>query len=110
MSERSWKRTEREIAAILGGHRVPVTGRARGDVPDVAHRWLSIEVKSRRALPAWLLEAVAQARAAATEYQLPVAILHQEGSRHGLDLVVMRLSDFEDWFGGIDHGKEANTD
>jgi len=110
MSERAWKRTEREIAGILGGKRVPVSGRARGDAPDIRHPWLSIEVKSRKTLPAWIKDAVSQARAAATEHQLPVAILHQEGGRHGLDLVVMRLKDFRDWFGEIEHGKEANTD
>jgi hypothetical protein len=108
MSERSWKRCEREIATILGGRRVPVTGRARGDVPDIRHRWLSIEVKSRKYLPAWLKDAIAQARAAATEHQLPVAILHEQGARHGSDLVVMRLSDFTDWFGGAEHGQEGN--
>ncbi len=100
MSERAWKRTEREIAGVLGGKRVPITGRSRGDVPDVAHFWLSVEVKSRRTLPAWLLDAVSQARAAAAEHQLPVAILHEQGARHNSDLVVMRLSDFREWFGG----------
>jgi len=87
---------------------VPITGRARGDVPDVAHRWLSVEVKSRKTLPAWLLGAMSQARAAATEHQLPVAVLHQEGARHGSDLVVMRLSDFEDWFGAAGAGQNDN--
>lgn len=99
MSEKGWKRVEREIASILHGERVPVTGRARGDVPDIRHRWLSIEAKSRRTLPAWLLKAVAQARAAATEHHLPVAILHEQGDRHSNDLVVMQLRDFQDWFG-----------
>ena len=108
MSERAWKRCEREVAGILGGCRVPVTGRARGDVPDIRHRWLSVEVKGRRSLPAWLLKAVAQARAAATPHQLPIAVLHQEGARHGSDLVVMRLSDFEDWFGRAGAGQNHN--
>lgn len=103
MSERAWKRTEREIASILHGQRVPITGRQRGDVPDIRHRWLSIEVKTRRTLPAWLKHAVLQARAAATPHQLPVAILHQEGTRHGEDLVVTTLRDFQDWFGEVNH-------
>ncbi len=101
MTERAWKRTEREIAGILGGRRVPVTGRARGDVPDVAHRWLSVEIKSRKLIPAWLKEAVSQARAAATPHQLPVAILHQRGLRHSEDLVVLRLADWVEWFGNM---------
>lgn len=30
---RAWKRDESEIARLLGGERVPVTGRQRADVP-----------------------------------------------------------------------------
>ncbi len=30
----AWERTERRIAALLGGTRVPVTGRQRGNAPD----------------------------------------------------------------------------
>jgi len=108
MSERSWKRCEREIASLLGGKRVPITGRSRGDVPDIRHPWLSVEVKSRKSLPAWLKDAVSQARAAATEYQLPVAILHQAVARHANDLVVMTLRDFEDWFGGTRADQNGN--
>jgi hypothetical protein len=55
-----WKRTERKIAAQLGGRRVPVTGRARGDAPDVAHDWLAIEVKHKARLPDWLHDAMAR--------------------------------------------------
>ncbi len=43
MSRATWKRIERSIAGIIGGERVPITGRARGDTPDVRHdlayRW-----------------------------------------------------------------------
>ena len=41
-------------AESLGGHCIPVTGRQRGDtLNNIKHEALSIEVKSRRALPAW---------------------------------------------------------
>lgn len=63
---KSWKTCERRIAAELGGSRIPVSGRDRGDAPDVDHPSLSIEVKSRKKLPAWLLDAIAQAEAAAS--------------------------------------------
>ena len=102
MADKLWKATERKVARIFGGERVPVTGRSRGDVPDIRHRWLSVEVKTRRALPLWLRDALAQARAAATPQQLAVVILHQRGLRHGEDLVVLRLADWVEWFGG-DH-------
>jgi hypothetical protein len=49
---KSWKVCERRIAVELGGCRVPVSGRARGDNPDIEHPTLSIEVKSRKRLPA----------------------------------------------------------
>lgn len=32
MTEKSWKATERAIASKLGGKRVPVSGRGRGDM------------------------------------------------------------------------------
>lgn len=94
MSRATWKRTERDIAARFGGKRVPVSGRARGDAPDIAHPTLSIEVKHRASLPAWLHDAMAQAAASATPGQTPVAILHEHGARHDGDLCIVRLVDF----------------
>jgi hypothetical protein len=92
----SWKRTERAIASRLGGRRVPVTGRARGDAPDVEHPTLAVEVKHRKELPAWLKEAMAQAEAAARDGKIGVVVLHEAGSRHEQDLVVLRLGDLEE--------------
>jgi hypothetical protein len=97
----TWKAVERQIARRLGGQRVPITGRARGSAPDIAHPWLSVEVKSRRKLPQWLLDALDQARAAANDQQLPIAILHKNGQRFSDAIVMMRLADFEDWFGEV---------
>jgi hypothetical protein len=91
---KDWKTCERRIAQLLGGQRVPVSGRTRGDVPDVAHHRLSIEVKSCKTLPAWLLNALAQARAATKDGRVPVAVLHQDGQQYRDALVVMRLADF----------------
>jgi hypothetical protein len=105
MSDQRWKATERRIAVLLGGRRVPVSGRARGDQPDVTHPWLSIECKDRATLPAWLLEALRQAEAAALGTQLPIAVLHQAGARHDQALVVLRLADFVAWFS--DDGQSA---
>lgn len=99
MADKLWKQTERAVASRLGGRRVPITGRQRGDAPDVAHPWLAIEVKCRQSFPAWLHEALAQARAAARPGQVPVAVLHEAGARHAEDIVCLRLADFEEWFG-----------
>jgi hypothetical protein len=93
MSRNTWKNTERAIAARLGGQRVPVSGRARGDAPDVAHPRLSLEVKHRRHLPDWLHQAMAQADACAGPGQIPVAILHEHGARHDADICIVALRD-----------------
>jgi hypothetical protein len=103
MADKTWKAVERQIARRLGGQRVPITGRARGSAPDVDHPWLSIEVKHRKRLPQWLLDALDQARAAANDQQLPIAVLHENGRRFSDAIVVMRLADFEDWFGKLEH-------
>jgi hypothetical protein len=95
MSRNTWKNTERMIAARLGGQRVPVSGRARGDAPDIAHPLLSLEVKHRKRLPDWLHQAMAQAVACADPDHIPVAILHEYGSRHAADLCVVTLADLE---------------
>jgi hypothetical protein len=90
----SWKRTERAIASRLGGRRVPVTG--RGAAPDVEHPTLAVEVKHRKELPRWLKHAMAQAEAAARDGKIGVVVLHEAGSRHEQDLVVLRLGDLEE--------------
>ncbi len=101
MADKTWKACERAIAAKLGGERVPVTGRARGDAPDVATTWASVEVKHRKRLPLWLTEALEQAAASAGDDQLPLVILHQHGCRYDDSIVVMRLSDFVEWHGAV---------
>jgi hypothetical protein len=91
---KDWKACERKVAALLGGMRVPVSGRGRGHSPDILHERLSIEVKSRRKLPAWLMEAMKQAEDCAQDGQLPLIVLHQDGQRYQDALMVMRLKDF----------------
>jgi len=88
-----WKRTERQVAAMLNGRRVPVTGRTRGDVPDIEHDRFSIEVKERQALPAWLNAAMAQAEAAVIGNRLPLVVLHERGQRYRNCYAVLRLAD-----------------
>jgi hypothetical protein len=95
----TWKHAERQIAKRLGGRRVPVSGRA--GQPDIAHPWLSIEVKYRRRLPQWLVKAMEQAERSATPGQLAIAVLHEAGTRYGQSLVLLRLGDFEEWFGAV---------
>jgi len=97
MSRATWKRTERSIAGLIGGERVPVSGRKRGDQPDVRHDWLAVEVKHRQSIPAWLTTALTQAHATVRGEQVPVAIIHRHGARHREDIVCR--ADFTARFG-----------
>ncbi len=98
MGEKLWKRTERRIARLLEGERTNKYGE-RG--PDVSTPFYSIEVKSRKELPTWIKDALQTARGHASEKQLGILVLHEEGSR--VDLVVMAMPDFRDWFGAVRH-------
>lgn len=89
----TWKAVERRIAARLGGERVPVTDKRSN--ADVVSDTLAVEVKHRKTLPKWLHKAMKQATDAATDEQLPIAVLHQLGQNSDNDFVVMRLADFE---------------
>ena len=91
---KDWKACERRVAELLGGKRVPVSGRTRGDCPDVEHPTLSIECKSRRKLPAWIEDAMKQAEASAQDGRFPVVVLHQDRAPYAESLVVLRLEDF----------------
>jgi hypothetical protein len=93
---------ERAIAKRLGGQRV---GHLGGE--DVALPWLSLEVKEREKFPVWLIDAMGQAWGHAKAGQLPAVVLHTLGTRHDNDMVVMRLADFEEWFGG-DHARTTD--
>ena len=91
---RDWKQAERRIAAILGGRRIPVSGRGRGDNPDIEHPALSVEVKARASFPAWLEDALRQAELSATDGKTPAVVLHQDRRKYPDALVVLRLSEF----------------
>jgi hypothetical protein len=91
---RAFKGVERAIAKRLNGDRIGQYGGA-----DVQTDWFTVEVKSRKTLPQWIRDAIAQSKRNAGISQLPIVILHQVGQRHDADLVVMALADFENWFG-----------
>lgn len=90
-SAMTWKNTERKIARLLNGRRIPVSGRA--GQPDIDHPFLAIEVKSRKQLPRWLLDAIHQAVRSA-HGRTPVVVLHEWRRPHNDDIVLLRLSDF----------------
>lgn len=96
---------ERAAAKFLGGVRTGNTGRAAADV--TVGDWAVVEVKARRALPAWLKHAVAQVEseaARAVSPRLAFVQIHELGGRVVDDLVVMRAGEFRAWFGDW-HGR-----
>ena len=104
MSEKAWKRVERKIAAFIGGKRVPITGRTRGDAPDIEHELLVPEVKYRKRLPDWLHDAMDQAEKAEAATspiataKIPCVILVEHGMSIKDGYAVIRLQDVKDWW------------
>ena len=97
MPDKAWKRFERRVAAFIGGERVPVTGRQRGDAPDIRHNWLVPEVKYRGKIPDWIHDAMDQAKAAKTRSgQMPCVILGEKGKAVGESYIMFRLEDARD--------------
>lgn len=90
------KRLERATAKRLNGHRVGVTGLATCDVTAPG---FSVECKSRAKTPAWITDAMAQATINATPGTTPIVVLHQTGWLHSADIVMVRMSDWEDIVG-----------
>lgn len=100
MSEKRWKAFERRVAAILGGRRVPVTGRSRGDAPDIAHPLYAVEVKHWTRQPETVLAAMRQAKASVRDSRIPVVVIGSPGVDVRRSLVILELGDFADHFGG----------
>ncbi len=86
---------ERAVANYLGVERIAGSGKR-----DLDGDWLAVEIKERQAPVKWLLALVQQAVRLAKPGQLPIGVIHFLGMYHDDDLVVMRLADFRDWFGG----------
>jgi hypothetical protein len=94
------RRAEREVAAIVGGKRTPLSGGAGGN--DITTRddslfnvW-GIEVKARANLPALLSAAMRQAEVALPlgSPRRPAVVLKADGER---PLFVARLEDVKVW-------------
>jgi hypothetical protein len=104
---KDWESCERRVAEKSGGKHLPVFGRARGYAPNVSHDRLTIAVKNRKTLPAWLLNALTQAQAATKDGRMPVAILRQDHQQYRDALVVVRLNDFIQYWRGANRGVDG---
>jgi len=88
---KAWKEHERRTARRLSGTRTGNRGTATADVE--AGAW-SVECKSRKELPGWLLDAMAQAKRNAQPGQTGIVVLHQVGQRSDNDIICIRLADW----------------
>ena len=66
---------------------------------DVRHGRLSVEVKTRKELPRFLVNAYGQAASNARAGKMPLLILKERCKRYADCLCILRLSDFLDLFG-----------
>ena len=97
MTDKAWKQCERRVAKYIGGERVPITGRQRGDAPDIKHNWLVPEVKYRKKLPEWIHDAMRQAVAAVRRpSQVPCVILCEKGKDTADSYIIFKLKDAKD--------------
>ena len=102
-----WKAWERAVAKMIGGRR---TGNVGLDTADVQHEFLAPECKYRASLPAWLTGAMEQAERNARGERLPCVWLKAKGDRNWDALVVMRASDFVEWFVGTEKQEGGDDD
>jgi len=91
VTDRAWKRQERQVAARLGAHRNPNNGKRQADIHAGP---FSVEHKARKSLPAWLTSALRQAEAGA-EGKTPIVVLTEV--RQGVKARRYVLLDFTDW-------------
>ena len=97
MPPSTWKKVDLEVCKRFGGQR---TGPVGKDGPDcVGTAPFAVQVK-HRAVPQWLLDAMMQAILDSPITWLPTLVLHPKG--HSIDdsLVIMKLSDFEEYYLG----------
>jgi hypothetical protein len=114
MADKFWKAVERRIAKLFGTERI---GAKNGNCqPDAINDWLTIEVVCHD-VPKWIRAEHQQAIDAAyrmagknPDYHLPILVIHEKGESESTDLVVLRLSDFVDWFGSVGPLKIKNEE
>ena len=119
MADKFWKAVERRIAKLFGTERI---GAKNGNCqPDFINDWLVGEVVCH-AVPKWIRAEHRQAIDRVEKYRtqastegdkqfvdrLPILVIHEKGEDASTDLVVLRLTDFVDWFGSIRPGERKD--
>lgn len=95
MPEKRWKKEERRVARLLNARRNP-----HGDpqAADVENNFLVGEVKDRKELPAWIVAALARARATAGANRVGLVVITSPSTPE--ILIVLNGYDFREWFIG----------
>ena len=99
MSDRNWKRFERDVAKAVGGVRVPVTGLDRA-AADVDAGPFQIQVKLGRRMPGYLkkwLDGITET--AKRKGATGIVVWKQPGERVDDSVVILRLADWRAWHG-----------
>jgi hypothetical protein len=98
---KTWKKVELAIAALIGGKRrgADFRGENHGKSDIICPGW-SVEVKhSKRPTFGLMVDAVAQSETNREKPgDIPIAVVHKEGTEYKNSLVVMRLDQFIDFF------------
>ena len=100
MNRETWKAQEREYAKLLGGRRIPVTGRAGSDVPDITSHTIVGEVKKSSKGKCVSLKTLKALRGIKevgnATHKIPVLFqAHKEAGKKNVEHVVsMYLDDF----------------
>lgn len=74
VSASRWKRAERDVARSLGTERLPNIGAGQ---PDCRAEGFAYQIKTTKALPRWLKDAVEQATRDAGDDERPVVVLNE---------------------------------
>jgi hypothetical protein len=83
---KAWKNAEKKVALLTGGQRIGVTGLATN---DVEHGRLAIEVKHTARPPAFVVNALAQAKANGLPGKVPLAVIHPKGTQQYLAVLAL---------------------
>ncbi|MDE2106183.1 MAG: hypothetical protein KGL39_53685 [Patescibacteria group bacterium] len=99
-----WKRHERQTMQSLGGKRYPSQGTDYKDGDDGETGWLTVEHKTRLAMPIWLHKAFLQSDGnyAREPMRLPLVVLAVAPGVPGKRVeryYMMREKYFKEWFG-----------
>jgi len=88
------KAHQKKTAEALGGLDIGILGGV-----DVINNTFSIECKSRKKFVAkgWMDQCIKNNK---KFNKIPLLVVHEKGKRYDNDLVIMRISDFKELFGG----------